>query len=121
MAQNIFQAHAEALGMYQAETVVNAQPGGGTVNFIDQKPMPATIQPFEQKQILRMDGGGFSPSLRGMVLIDKTYLPSDGNIRTGYRMTVTQPFGIVRQCQIVEWTDKYTFWEIVVEDISQNA
>lgn len=122
--QNIYDAHSEALAMVQAEAVVgssNATTGAGTVNFTNQQPFPAWIGPMEQLQVLRPDGGGWTPSLRGMVLVNKTNLPATTAFRTGNRLTVTAPGCVPRQCQLVSWMDKFSFWEIIVEDISQNS
>lgn len=122
MNQNIYQECADALSQVQAESAADAgDPTAGTAQYLQGAPVPAFVGVFTQSQILREDGGGFVPSTRAMIQITKTYLPANTKFRSGHKIVVTPPLSVARACQIVEWQDMFSFWQLTVEDISQNA
>lgn len=122
MNQNIYQECADALGQVQAESAANASdPQAGTVQYGQGAPIPAFVGVFSESQILREDGGGFVPSKRAMVQVIKTYLPANTRFRSGHPIIVTPPLCMAKSCQIVAWDDMFSFWQLTVEDISQNA
>ena len=119
---NVYSEIDTALSQVQAESVNDAvNQNAGTIQFDNQAPVAAFVGVFEQKQILREDGGGFVPSTMAMVQVSKSVLAPNMNFRTGWKLIVTPPLGASRTCQIESWADKFSFWEITVVDISQNA
>lgn len=122
MNQNIYQELGDALSQVQAESAANAgDPTAGTVIYGQGAPTPAFVGVFNEQQVLREDGGGFVPSKRAMIQIMKTYLPANTAFRSGHPITVTPPLCAPKSCQIVSWDDMFSFWQLTVEDISQNA
>ncbi len=122
MLQNIYQECADALGQVQAESAANAgDPAAGTLVYGQGPPVPAFVGVFTESQVLREDGGGFVPSKRAIIQVTKTYLPANTGFRSGHKIVVTPPLSVSKNCQIISWDDKFSFWELIVEDISQNA
>ena len=127
MVQNIFDAHADALGFYQKETVQSlaqpdpAQGQPGMVTYAG-KVIPAIIGIFEVVQ--RLVTGGVEESLDAFVYLRKADMIAAGvncTPRNGQTMLVTQPMAPTRTCQVAFANDKYSFWAITVSSVNERA
>jgi hypothetical protein len=120
---NVYEECSIALGQVQAESAANqpagSPPNGGTVTYGQQANIPAFIGVFEERQILEI--GGFIPHLMATIQVSKSILPANTIFATGQPITVTPPLSATRNCKIISWTDKFSFWQIEVESISQNG
>lgn len=121
---NPFDAHAESLAQLQEElgTPINGKAGGQIIYPAPGgKVLAAIVGVFEAQQRLRPDGTGFSPFVSGTVWLLKSLCDPNWTFKSGQFMTVTAPGGAARNCKIFTVEDKFTFWQIAVDDQSQAA
>jgi hypothetical protein len=118
---NPYEAHAESLAQLQTElgVPINGKIGGQIV--YSGVTVPAIVGVFEVQQRLRPDGSGFSPFITGTIWLLKSLCLPAWTFHSGQQMTVTAPGCAARACKIFTIEDKFTFWQIVVDDQSQAA
>lgn len=118
---NAFEAHAESLTQLQREeTRDTGNQAAGTITFAGQT-IPANVGPFTIQQVLRQDGGGYSPSLIGSIIVLKSDLPPGTDFHSGNRLSATPPLSDSRTCQIITIEDCYSFYILTVADMNQNV
>lgn len=113
---NVYNEIAVALTQVQAEQAAEQPMGACTVTYA-QNTIPAYIGVFEQSQVLPTDGGPWMSVTAAILQITFANLPATTQFRSGAAISVISPSGVTRSCRIVSWHDKYSFWEIVVQDV----
>lgn len=106
--------------------MVQSDLQGGTLT-IDNQDYPATISNFTVQQILRADGGGFTPSTMATAKIARADFPttSDGAtifpLHTGQNITATPSIGPARACRLESYDDMGALLQLTLRDVNQGA
>lgn len=118
---NPYSVHAQGLEQLQAEV---AQPiagqRGGFVKLAN-KELPAIVSPFQVQHRFDSSTAGMRASLSGDVILQKTDVPPGLVLEAGQSIAVTAPGSAERACQIIFIEDKFTFWQITVDDTNAGA
>ena len=72
---------------------------GGTITYAGAV-YPASISTFTIQQLLRADGGGFTPSLMAEALLALGDLPETVSFKRGQYVTASPSSGSARECQV---------------------
>lgn len=93
---------------------------GGTLTAAGAT-FPCTVGSFDIQQMLRADGGGFSPMLMGQATVIRATLPAGVSLHRGQRVTVTPTTGPAHVCQIVSTAEAGPLVTLTLQDVSQGA
>lgn len=118
---NPYEIHALGLQQLQSEVGQSiAGKRGGFVKFANQE-FAAIVSPFQVQQRFDSSTAGMRQSLSGDVILQKTDIPDGIRFEAGQSMAVTAPGSVERACQIIYVEDKFTFWQITVDDTNAGA
>lgn len=95
---------------------------GGTIHYAD-KDYPAVIGSFSVQQVLNPDGGGFSPTVLGLVTVAREDLPANTSFRRGELVTATpdDPTRPQRVCRVYDMRDCGALIELTLNDRNESA
>lgn len=94
---------------------------GGTIEYGNGQ-FPAAIGDFTLQQVLRADGGGFSPKLIGLATVALEDLPDSIVFKSGEKIIANPNLPRPRrECHIVEHKDLGALIELTLHDVNQGA
>lgn len=97
---------------------------GGTITFtgsLETDAIRCTTGSWEVQQVLRADGGGFSPMLFGVVSILLADLPTGQTLHRGQCVTVTPNTGPAHAGKIYAVKEAGPLIELTIHDQNQGA